>query len=228
MEKYRKLLGFDYDIQDLNVFQDALTHPSARTEGLRDYERLEFLGDRVLGLVVAEALYSTFDEQAEGFLAKRLSFLVSRQALMQVAESIGLGALLVLSPGEEKTGGREKRSNLANACEALIGALYVDGGLEAARQFVLMHWKELLAESPDTFTLDDAKSALQEFLQKKGLRTPTYTLLECSGEDHRPIFTVGVRVHDTQEYTVATASNKRLAEKQAAYDLLRQLQEEGL
>ena len=148
LEQLMEVLGHSFG--DLDLLRTALTHPSAltrrtgrqgpRQKGGQDNQRLEFLGDRVLGLVVAEMLYRTFGKEDEGAMAKRLAALVRQEGLAHVAHSIDLGSHLILSRGEAEGGGRDNAATLADACEAVIGAIYLDAGLDAARQFVERHW----------------------------------------------------------------------------------------
>ncbi|WP_035690602.1 ribonuclease III [Azospirillum halopraeferens] len=217
---------------DERLLADAVTHPSlmglersgkgaspAQGPGIA-YERLEFLGDRVLGLCVAEWLLERYPHEKEGALAKRHAAMVRREALGRVADAIDLGRYLRLSPGEATGGGRNNRTILADACEAVIGALYLDGGLETARAFIRRAWAPALdrGEPPPL----DAKTALQEWAQGRGRPLPTYVLLDQSGPAHEPVFRVQVRV-EGMEPVVGSGPSKRAAEKQAAAQLLRTL-----
>jgi ribonuclease-3 len=199
----------------------ALTHRSA-IGGMetRSYERLEFLGDRVLGLIVAEMLYDRYPREPEGFLARRHAALVRREALARVARVVDVGRLIVLSRGEEDAGGRDSDAILADVCEALLGALYVDGGLAAAAAFVTAHWPAMMEES--AAPPKDAKTALQEWAQSRGLPLPAYRTLAAEGPDHNPVFTVEVAVSG---HPAATASgpSKRVAAQAAAAALLEKL-----
>ena len=197
------------------LYDLAMTHRGVHGE--HNNQRLEFLGDRVLGLVVAEMLYDRFPEAREGDLAKRLAALVCKEALAGVAQRIGLGETIILSESELGTGGRGNISNLEDACEALIGALYLDSGLEAARQFILEHWTPLLAgvHTPPK----DAKTALQEWAQAQGLPLPEYREVERQGPAHAPAFTIEVQVEGYAS-GIATAASKRAAEQMAARAVL--------
>src|SRR5690348_5402077 len=212
-----------------DLLAEAVTHPSlggmersprgaaARQPGTI-YERLEFLGDRVLGLVVAEWLLERFPDEREGDLAKRHANLVRREALGTVADRINLGRHLRLSPGEDEHGGRANRAILADACEAVIGALFLDGGLEAPRRFIRSAWADLIERvAPPPL---DAKTALQEWAQARGKPLPTYETIGQSGPAHEPVFDVRVVVADL-EPVVARGNSKRTAEKNAASALLR-------
>ncbi|WP_114392051.1 ribonuclease III [Oleisolibacter albus] len=200
----------------------ALTHTSMagvdRTMVGRGYERLEFLGDRVLGLVIAEWLMERFPAEPEGALARRLTALVRAEALLEVAEAIGLGAFIRLAPGEHDPTGAVKPAIMADACEAVIGALYLDGGLPVARAFIHVHWTPRLeaASGPP----QDVKTALQEWALARGRKLPLYETLGRTGPDHAPVFEVRVTV-DGHAPVTASGSSKRAAEKAAAAILLR-------
>lgn len=213
----------------LDLLDEALTHPSTlshergrgrRRAARRNYERLEFLGDRVLGLVVADLLWRRFDSEAEGPLTRRHTHLVRRETLARVAEAIGLGRHLTLSPAEAAAGAAANPAILADACEAVIAAIYLDGGLAAAAEFVHRWWKPFLAEAAEPPR--DPKTALQEWVQARGLPLPTYDLVAADGPDHAPVFTVAAHVAGAEPATAA-ASSKRLAESRAAAALLERL-----
>ncbi len=220
-----------HDFAEPTLLREALTHPSTDPQdrgGARfGYERLEFLGDRVLGLLIAEWLLERFPSEPEGSLAKRHTALVRREALAQVARDIGLGPHLILSPGEAESGGRENEAILSDACEAVIAALYLDGGLEPARRFI----RGTMAEAIDRHVRppQDAKTALQEWAQARGLPLPNYTTVSRSGPDHRPLFEVQVSIEGHPSAT-ATGTSKRAAEGQAATVLVETLRigEEGI
>jgi ribonuclease-3 len=208
---------------DPKLLAEALTHPSAqaRRENQRQsYERLEFLGDRVLGLVVAELLWRRFPDEAEGELTRRHTGLVRRESLVEVARTLGLGAFIILSPGEAQAGSRDNSSVLADACEAVIAALYLDGGLEAAARFVLRCWEPLLRGSLKPPR--DPKTALQEWAQGRGRGLPTYETLSVAGPAHKRVFTVSARVEGVEAAT-ASGSSKRAAETAAAAELMERL-----
>lgn len=203
------------------LLKRALTHPSHVTGDpsgpSRSFERLEFLGDRVLGLIVAELLFEAFPESAEGGLAARLNLMVRKESCASVAGEIDLGAYIVMSPGEADAGGRHKKAILANACEALIAAIYVDGGLEAARRFIERYWKPYLGqlETPP----QDAKTALQEWAQSLGRPPPSYHIESKEGPVHEPLFTISVAVEEHGEEH-GEGRSKRLAEQAAAARML--------
>lgn len=199
----------------------ALTHASmAKGEGGETYERLEFLGDRVLGLIVADLLLDRFPHEPEGPLAQRLAELVRRETLAKVARALDLGPHLRLARGDEAAGERDNPAILADACEAVIGALYLDGGLPAARSFVEPVWRPLLEEAPQPPR--DAKTALQEWAQARGLPLPEYREVGRAGPDHGPVFTIEVTLPGLGGET-GEGRSKRQAEQAAAARLLARL-----
>ncbi len=198
----------------------ALTHTSitkSRSDRGNTYERLEFLGDRVLGLVVARLLFDFHADENEGALSRRLTALVRREALVRVAENIDLGRHIILSPGEEDAGGRSNPGILADICEALIAALYLDGGLPAAEHFIRANWTDLMKETPTPPR--DAKTELQEWAQGRGLPLPMYSETGREGPAHSPIFTIEVAVQG-EAAVCGRGTSKRSAEQQAAGALL--------
>jgi len=206
-----------HDFTDPSLLERALTHASATAPGGIDNERMEFLGDRVLGLVVADALMARFPAASEGEMAPRLNKLVRRETCAQVARALDLGSFLRLAPAEERQGGRDKTAILANAMEAVIAALYLDGGLEVARRFILAHWEDAFEEVAQVPR--DSKTVLQELLHARGLSHPDYRTVERSGSDHAPVFTVEV---DGGEAGTARGqgASKRAAEQAAAAALI--------
>jgi ribonuclease-3 len=209
-------LGHRFAQKDLLI--EALTHPSAvRRRGIakRGYERLEFLGDRVLGLIVAELLWRRFPDDAEGEMTRRHAHLVRREALAEVAQALDLGARLLVSKGEDSAGVRKNKSVLADACEAVIAALYIDGGLDVARPFIEQRWEKRLGEVVSLRR--DPKTALQEFVQGRGLPLPAYKTIATEGPAHKRRFTVTVKVEGLDGATAsASGSSKRAAEIAAA------------
>lgn len=211
-----------YSFHDPDLARLALTHRSAIGRGRsKTYERLEFLGDRVLALVIADLLYDHFPDEDEGSLAKRLVALVRRETLADVASSLGLPPLIELSRGEEDAGGRQNPAILADVCEALIGAMYRDGGMRAARAFIRRNWLDRMCgmEKPPK----DAKTELQEWAQGRGLELPEYREVGRSGPDHAPVFTIEVTVGNYPPER-AVGQTKRAAEQVAAEQLLRRLE----
>lgn len=216
-----------HDFADPRLLSRALTHGSAprRRRGAGDdYQRLEFVGDRVLGLIIAERLYRDFPEEREGALAKRFAMLVRRESLAEVAGRIGLGPYITISKSEEEVGGRQNPAILADCCEALIGALFLDGGLDPARRFVEAQWRALI--EADLRPPEEAKTALQEWAQARGLALPVYREVKRCGPDHDPIFTFEVSVED-RPAARGSGRSKRLAEQEAAARLLAALEAEA-
>ncbi|MCX7643958.1 MAG: ribonuclease III [Rhodobacteraceae bacterium] len=208
-------LGHDFRRPELLV--RALTHPSLSAPGRPDNQRLEFLGDRVLGLVMAEALLAADRGASEGQLAPRFNALVRKETCAEVARAVDLGAVLKLGRSETMTGGRRKEALLADAMEAVIAAVYLDAGFEAARRVVLRLWGERVgAVAADA---RDAKTSLQEWAQARGLPPPAYVEVARAGPDHAPEFTIEARL-STGESVQAVAGSKRQAEQAAARALL--------
>ncbi len=198
----------------------ALLHPSAlphQPGSASDFERLEFLGDRVLGLVIADLLSGRFPGADTGAMARRYNALVRRETLSEVAGALGLGDCLELSKGESEGGGRDNPAILADACEAVIAALYLDGGLAAAQRFIHRYWADRMAAltTPPT----DAKTALQEWALSLARPAPTYREVERVGPAHEPVFTVEVTVEGLPP-TSGSGRSKRQAEQAAAEALL--------
>ncbi|WP_372624710.1 ribonuclease III [Falsiroseomonas sp.] len=197
----------------------ALTHRSAadpRRQMLDSNERLEFIGDRVLALVMAEWLAERFPDEREGDLGKRLAVLVAQQSLATVAESLGVATALRILNAEERSGVRNRASVLADAVEALLGALYLDGGLDPARELVRREWAPLLEASARPPV--SPKTRLQEWTLGRGLGLPEYVLVSTSGPSHQPVFVV--RVLAAGQDAEGTGENKRAAEQAAAARLL--------
>ncbi|MGE0829122.1 MAG: ribonuclease III [Hyphomonadaceae bacterium] len=217
-------IGWRFAAADLLV--EALTHSSALdgAEGLRSNQRLEFLGDRVLNFVVAERIFKAAPDLNESGMAQRINALIDRSACARAARRADLGAALVLSKSEERGGGREKETILADACEAVIAALFLDGGLAPASAFIEQFWAEELdaaAEPPER----DAKSALQEWAasKKKGLR---YEIVDRSGPEHAPRFVIDAIIEGVKPAR-GEGGSKREAERAAAAALLRRVRAHG-
>ena len=202
------------------LLDQALTHPSAA--GNAPYERLEFLGDRVLGLVVAHMLYRAFPKEPEGALARRYTALVRKEALARIAETIDLGACM--RAGEAEQTGLGRRNLLADACEAVIAALFLDGGYEAAERFVERWWQPLLAEQEEPPL--DVKTALQEWAQARALPLPSYRLIGREGPAHDPLFDVEVSLPNWPP-AQGRGRSRRAAEAAAAESLLARLRGEA-
>lgn len=205
------------------LLEEALTH---RSLGSRNYERLEFLGDAVLSFVVAEMLYREFDGASEGELSRYRATLVSGETLGEVALELGLGDHLRLGEGELKSGGFRRASILADALEALIGAVYLELGLSAARQAIEMLLGARLSGLPAASELKDPKTRLQERLQARGLGLPRYEVTDIRGEPHRQEFTVRCDVDELRLSAVATGTSRRRAEQEAAGMVLERMAEQ--
>jgi ribonuclease III len=210
-----------YRFKDPDLLTRALTHASVTATGSN--ERLEFFGDRVLGLVIAEKLYALYPADPEGTLALKLNALVRSEACAKAAEKIGLGDVLILANSESSSGGRRKSAILAGACEALIAALYLDGGFEVARDFIERNWEDQFESL--SHDMRDAKTALQEWAQsKKGGAAPVYRLVKREGPDHAPRFVVEVGAAGLTPAT-GEGGSKREAEQAAAQAMLAQLEQ---
>lgn len=199
----------------------AVTHSSLASATRPSNERLEFLGDRVLGLTMAEALFSGDRGAAEGLLAPRFNALVRQETCADVAREVGLGDVLKLGRSEMMTGGRRKEALLGDAMEAVIAAVYLDAGFETARDMVLRLWGARIGAA--AAQARDAKSALQEWAQARGMALPVYVVLERAGSDHEPLFTIEVRL-DNDAAATAQAGSKRAAEQAAAQALLARME----
>ena len=212
-----------YRFRDTGMLEHALTHKSKAHEdatgGVVDNESLEFLGDAVLGFVIADLLYRDFPQFQEGQKSKAKAAMVSTAALAALAERIGLGEYLLLGRGEEKTGGRRKQALLADGCEALIAALYLDGGIEAARHFLLTELADEIAHVRSPDFLCDYKSALQERLQSSGRALPVYLVTAEVGPEHDKRFHVTVRV-GADVLAESEGKTKKEAEQAAAKEAL--------
>jgi ribonuclease-3 len=214
-----------YAFKDRVLIDRALTHASigdgarnTKIGQLRDNERLEFLGDRVLGLLTAEALVKRDPDAREGDLAVRLNALVKGETCAEVARVMDLGAALRLSGGETRTGGRDKPKVLADACEAVMAALYLDGGLETARAVYQRFWQGAI-EGLDVALAKDPKTALQEWAQSRGKPLPAYRIVSRLGPDHAPVFTVEASVEGLTPAS-GLGPSRQTAEKAAAEALL--------
>ena len=216
-----------YEFRDPSLLERALTHPSvgegaaldAQGRPILDNQRLEFFGDRVLGLLVAERLMRDFPQANEGEMSSRLHGLVDKTACARVGEAAGLGAALRMSAGESKQGGRRRDGILADAMEAVLAAVYFDGGLDGARAVFERLWKDELA-SPSSRSLSNPKSSLQEWSLKVGRGLPAYRIVERTGSDHAPTFRVEVQIGGTDALT-AEGRSRQEAEKAAALALMK-------
>lgn len=215
--------ALEYSFTSPELLILALTHSSmAKSRAERDQtnQRLEFLGDRVLGLVIAGMIYEVFPNEEEGAMARRHTALVRKETLARVALELGLGDYIMMAPSEEDGGGRANAALLADTCEAIIAALFLDGGLGTAEGFIRAHWTKLMAE--DLKPPKDAKTALQEYAQSKGLQLPIYREISRDGPPHDPVFTIEVLLNENVSMT-GKAGSKRHAEQKAASALLHHL-----
>ena len=212
--------------RDRTLLRTALTHPSVAADAETappTNQRLEFLGDAVLGLILSQVLYERYPAYEEGRLTKARARLVNRRTLAERARALDLGAHLVLSAGEERLGGRQRSSALADAYEAVLGALYLDAGLEVTRAFVLREFGPLLAQLESLPWPDNPKGELQELLQAGSSHPPEYRLVSVSGPDHARVFECAVW-HEGQELGRGKGPSKKAAETEAALEALRRLQ----
>ncbi|MGB5623430.1 MAG: ribonuclease III [Gammaproteobacteria bacterium] len=214
-----------YHFQDPRLLRQALTHRSA---GGRNNERLEFLGDALLGMVVAQALYDALPDADEGYLSRLRAHLVRRETLAEVASELSLGDRITLGQGELKSGGHRRASILANGFEAVLGAVYLDGGYEAARDLVLRLLRTRLDALPPHEELKDSKTRLQECLQARGRRLPDYEIETISGEDHRQRFTAACTLPELSLRTAGEGRSRRQAEQAAAAAMIALLELESV
>jgi ribonuclease-3 len=215
LDELLRKLGYRFEKPEL--LDEALTHVSAPQASGQSYQRLEFLGDRVLGLAIAELLFKTFPAAPGQLALRRLAELVRRESCAEIAIAWDVGPYLKLGAGEAHSGERRNQTILADVCEAIIGAVFLDGGYEAARNLVERSFQSLL-EAPRR-PLRDPKSALQEWAQGRGLPPPTYSIAEQTGPDHAPRFRVMVKVKGS-EGAFGQGASKRVAEQAAARSLL--------
>lgn len=224
MENLKRLCRkLNYEFKDLKLLKRALTHCSAAAE---NNERFEFLGDAILSFAIASALFERFPEESEGELSRLRSFLVKGDRLADIAMELNLGDFLYLGQGELKTGGFRRASILADALEAVIAAVFLDGGIEASLGLISrLYQSRLEAKDVLKYNLKDAKTQLQEFLQAKKWPLPEYTLVKFEGEEHEQIFHVSCSVAGFERSTLGLGSNRRRAEQEAAESLLRLLKD---
>ncbi len=214
-QKLLKLLGYSFD--DEAYLTQALTH---RSVGKRNYERLEFLGDSILNFVVAAYLYDKFPQGSEGELSRLRASLVKEDTLAKVAKRLQLGDYLLLGGGELKSGGFRRSSILADALEAIIGAVYLDSGVEPARKMILSLFEPELESASPRKNLKDSKTKLQEFLQKRKLSLPVYEVVAVVGDPHDQEFTVECSIEEMAQKTTGKGSSRRKAEQESAKQML--------
>ena len=206
-----------YRFDDSGLLQRALTHRSASGP---NNERLEFLGDAVLDFVISEAVYEARPDASEGDLSKLRASLVKDTTLAEIAVELGMGMHLILGGGERKTGGHRRESILADALEAIFGAVYLDKGFNAAKEIVAAVFSSRLANLPNVDDLRDPKTRLQEWLQARRLGLPDYDLVDVSGKDHKQTFEVSCTVADRSLVTTGQSTSRRKAEQDAAASML--------
>jgi len=210
---------FGYQFNNPELLLEALSHPSLcfKQDNSKSYERLEFLGDAVLGLIIIEHLIKRFPNEDEGDLAKRKAYLVSGETLAKIGDSLSLGSKIKMSISEDKHGGRENPHNIENALEATIAAIYLDSNLEVTKNIVLKHWEYYIVNMKEIPL--DPKSQLQEELQKRGMKLPQYVLVEQTGPAHDLMFKVRINIQGYNE-AIGTGKSKKEAEKEAAKEML--------
>jgi ribonuclease-3 len=222
------LPSLGYNFRNADLLRLALTHPSVAHESgvaSEHNQRLEFLGDAVLQLVLKQKLYEQFPAFDEGSLTKARAKLVNRKTLAEHALSINLGAHLILSRGEETSGGRERASALADAFESLLGAIFLDGGFNSAREFILREFTDDFGELGESSGIENPKGELQELLQSKSPNAPEYKTVSESGPDHARVFECVV-LHEDKEFARGSGKSKKAAESDAALAALKKLREE--
>jgi len=220
LASFAQRLGHSF--KDEGLLLQALTHASAATNKNHDNQRLEFLGDRILGLVIAQALFEADGSAREGQLAPRFNALVRKEACAEVAEQINLGEALKLGRSEMLSGGRRKIALLGDAMEAVIAAVYLDAGFSTTQAIILRHWGDRIHTAESRAI--DPKSTLQEWAQARALPTPVYTDISRTGPDHQPVFTVEASLQNGLAAR-GQAASKKAAQVQAATALLAQLKE---
>jgi ribonuclease-3 len=224
MSDRKRLIGnIDHRFTDPAYLDSALSHPSTGSQASRNYERMEFLGDRVLGIVIAEWIFQRHENEQEGVLNRRFTGLVNRWTLADIAREIGIDRAVELAEGDNEKQLRQQPALLANTLEAVIAAIYLDGGLEPARAFIRRHFEKSLSEARKA--PKDPKTALQEWAQGRSLGLPQYKVVERTGPSHAPFFRISVSVADA-EPAVGSGKSKREAEMEAAREFLKSLEGE--
>jgi len=221
LERLQKKLGVKFDKPSL--LEQALTH---RSIGNSNNERLEFLGDSILGFVVADKIYQKFPEADEGIMSRLRANIVNGDSLADVATLLRLGEELLLGPGELKSGGRNRPSILSDAVEAIIGAIYKDDSLLAAQAWIEKHFANKLNALSTQAAIKDPKTRLQEYLQSRGEQVPDYKLMSTTGLDHNQLFTVECCVAIINQTFTASASSRKKAEQKSAHKVLEKLNEQ--
>ncbi|MFA9420220.1 MAG: ribonuclease III [Gammaproteobacteria bacterium] len=219
LEKIQKVLT--YHFRQIKLLEQALTHRSYSRGS--NYERLEFLGDSVLNLVITENIYLREPEASEGELSRIRASLVKQEALARVARDMDLGDYINLGGGELKSGGYRRSSILSDTLEAIIGAIYLDGGFDAARESTIALYRDYLHNLPDSTTLKDDKTRLQEYLQSKQIELPEYQVVKTVGKSHDQVFTVTCKVDSITLESTGKGLSRKKAEQDAAHRALQQL-----
>ncbi|GGF75573.1 ribonuclease III [Alteromonas lipolytica] len=221
IDRYARLSDrLGYRFADVELLKQALTHRSAAKE---HNERLEFLGDAVLGMVVAQALYKRFPSVPEGKLTRMRSTLVKGETLAELGREADVGELLKLGPGELKSGGHRRSSIIADAMEAILGAIYLEAGMDTTAEVILRLWQSRIERLDPNEHPKDAKTRLQEFLQSRKLPLPVYEVVDISGKDHDQTFVVHCHIESMAKPMQGTGTSRRKAEQQAARNALEKL-----
>ena len=208
----------EYSFSDVELLETALTH---RSVGKHNYERLEFLGDSILGFVITDVLYHSYPNESEGILTRLRANLVNKEALANLARNHELGDYIKLGPGERKSGGWRRDSILANSMEAIIGAVYLDSDISKCRKFILAIYEDVLNELDADNVSKDPKTQLQELLQSRKIPLPKYTIMAEQGEAHRKTFTVSCEILGLEHEIQGEGKSKRSAEQSAASKALK-------
>jgi ribonuclease-3 len=216
-ELARKL---NYTFQDPRFLKVALTH---RSKGGEHNERLEFLGDSVVNFIIAELLFHLFPKASEGELSRWRATLVNRDTLAELAKEFGIGQYLLLGPGELRSGGSERHSILSCAMEAIIGAVYLDGGFAAAREKISQWYQPLLNSLSSASSHKDPKTLLQEYLQSRHMALPVYKVEDIAGQAHQQLFSISCNIESLEKQTIGKGTSRRRAEQDAAQAMLSEL-----
>ena len=215
--KLENLIGYSFN--DKDILTQSLTHPSSENSKFSNMERLEFLGDRVLGLIIAEKIFIKFNSRKEGELSSYFNYLVQRSTCVIIAKKIGLDSFIIFGKSEFSIDGL-KDSILSNILESLIGAIFIDSGYDKAKRVVLTLWNDLINDEKIDLNISNPKSELQETVLSSKKDLPVYKLLSVSGKDHKPEFTIMLSVVG-YESVLATGNSKQEAEKNAAMEMLK-------
>ena len=211
----------NYAFINLQLLEQALIHPSLKSRGHLNNQRMEFLGDRILGFVISDFLYRTHPNWREGTLALNLNSLVCKEACAEIAEKVGLGKSLIMGKSESRYGGRTKKAILADAIEALIAAIYLDSNMSKVKRIIIKLWHDKLTDLSQVEL--DPKTTLQHWVQARGMSLPQYIDTRRDGLDHDPVFFVEVRLENGLS-AIGKEKSKRGAQQNAAKDLLSQLE----